>query len=417
MVMIEPVTTIKKGLDIAAVRRQFPILNREVKGKTLVYFDNAATSQKPQSVIDALVNYYTHYNANVHRGIHTLAEEATLAMEKSRDAAEEFINAESREQIIFTRGTTEGINLVAYTWGRQNIKAGDEIIVSNIEHHSNIVPWQILIEEKGAVLKVIPVNEKGELIIEEYKKLLSPKTKLVAVNHASNALGTINPVREIIDAAHEVGAVVLIDGAQSTVHLDIDVQEMDCDFFAFSSHKVYGPTGVGVLYGKRELLESMPPFQGGGEMIKEVTFEKTTYNDLPYKYEAGTPNIADIIAFKAAIDFVNGIGKKNIKPYEDELLQYGTSQLKQIQGVKIVGEAKEKVSVISFIVDKLHPQDLGILLDNYGIAVRTGHHCAQPLMDCFRIPGTVRASFAVYNTKEEIDELMVGLKKAIKMLS
>jgi len=415
--MIEPVTTIKKGLDIAAVRRQFPILNREVKGKTLVYFDNAATSQKPQSVIDALVNYYTHYNANVHRGIHTLAEEATLAMEKSRDAAEEFINAESREQIIFTRGTTEGINLVAYTWGRQNIKAGDEIIVSNIEHHSNIVPWQILIEEKGAVLKVIPVNEKGELIIEEYKKLLSPKTKLVAVNHASNALGTINPVREIIDAAHEVGAVVLIDGAQSTVHLDIDVQEMDCDFFAFSSHKVYGPTGVGVLYGKRELLESMPPFQGGGEMIKEVTFEKTTYNDLPYKYEAGTPNIADIIAFKAAIDFVNGIGKKNIKPYEDELLQYGTSQLKQIQGVKIVGEAKEKVSVISFIVDKLHPQDLGILLDNYGIAVRTGHHCAQPLMDCFRIPGTVRASFAVYNTKEEIDELMVGLKKAIKMLS
>jgi len=415
--MIEPVTTIKKGLDIDAVRRQFPILNREVKGKSLVYFDNAATSQKPQSVIDALVSYYTHYNANVHRGIHTLAEEATLAMEKSRDAAQEFINAESREQIVFTRGTTEGINLVAYTWGRQNIKAGDEIIVSNIEHHSNIVPWQILIEEKGAVLKVIPVNEKGELIIEEYKKLLNPKTKLVAVNHASNALGTINPVREIIDAAHEVGAVVLIDGAQSTVHLDIDVQDMDCDFFTFSSHKMYGPTGVGVLYGKRELLESMPPFQGGGEMIKEVTFEKTTYNDLPYKYEAGTPNIADIIAFKAAIDFVNGIGKKNIKEYEDQLLQYGTSQLEQIPGVKIVGEAKEKVSVISFIVDKLHPQDLGILLDNYGIAVRTGHHCAQPLMDCYRIPGTVRASFAVYNTKEEIDELVVGLKKAIKMLS
>jgi len=417
MVMIEPVTTIKKGLDIDAVRRQFPILNREVKGKSLVYFDNAATSQKPQSVIDALVSYYTHYNANVHRGIHTLAEEATLAMEKSRDAAQEFINAESREQIVFTRGTTEGINLVAYTWGRQNIKADDEIIVSNIEHHSNIVPWQILIEEKGAVLKVIPVNEKGELIIDEYKKLLNPKTKLVAVNHASNALGTINPVREIIDAAHEVGAVVLIDGAQSTVHLDIDVQDMDCDFFTFSSHKMYGPTGVGVLYGKRELLESMPPFQGGGEMIKEVTFEKTTYNDLPYKYEAGTPNIADIIAFKAAIDFVNGIGKKNIKEYEDQLLQYGTSQLEQIPGVKIVGEAKEKVSVISFIVDKLHPQDLGILLDNYGIAVRTGHHCAQPLMDCYRIPGTVRASFAVYNTKEEIDELVVGLKKAIKMLS
>jgi cysteine desulfurase/selenocysteine lyase len=416
MAMIET-ATIRKGLDVEAIRRQFPILNREVKGKPLVYFDNAATSQKPQSVIDALINYYTHYNANVHRGIHTLAEEATLAMEKSRDAAQEFINAESREQVIFTRGTTEGINLVAQTWGRQNIKAGDEIIVSNIEHHSNIVPWQILAEEKGAILKVIPVDEKGELVIDQYKKLLSPRTKLVAVNHASNALGTINPVREIIDAAHKVGAVVLIDGAQSTVHLDIDVQEMDCDFFAFSSPKMYGPTGVGVLYGKKELLEAMPPFQGGGEMIKEVTFEKTTYNDLPYKYEAGTPNIADIIAFKAAIDFVNGIGKGDIKQYEDELLHYGTKQLKQIPGLRIVGEAKEKVSVISFIVDKLHPQDLGILLDNYGIAVRTGHHCAQPLMDCYRIPGTVRASFAVYNTKEEIDELVVGLKKAIKMLS
>jgi len=414
--MIEPVT-IQKGLDIDAIRRQFPILNREVKGRSLVYFDNAATSQKPQSVIDALVNYYTRYNANVHRGIHTLAEEATLAMEKSRDATQEFIKAASREQIVFTKGTTEGINLVASTWGRQNIRAGDEIIVSNLEHHSNIVPWQILIEEKGATLKVIPVSEKGELIIDEYKKLLSPKTKLVAVNHASNALGTINPVREIIDEAHKVGAVVLIDGAQSTVHLDIDVQEMDCDFFVFSSHKMYGPTGVGVLYGKRELLESMPPFQGGGEMIKEVTFEKTTYNDLPYKYEAGTPNIADIIAFKAAIDFVNGIGKKNIKQYEDQLLHYGTSKLRQIPGLRIVGEAKEKVSVISFVVDKLHPQDLGILLDNYGIAVRTGHHCAQPLMDCYRIPGTVRASLAIYNTKEEIDELVVGLKKAIKMLS
>ena len=415
--MIEPVTTIKKGFNIDAIRRQFPILTREVKGKPLVYFDNAATSQKPQSVIDALVNYYTHYNANVHRGIHTLAEEATLAMEKSRDAAQEFINSESREQVIFTKGTTEGINLVAETWGRQNIGAGDEIIVSNIEHHSNIVPWQILIEEKGATLKVIPVNEKGELVIDEYRKLLNPRTRLVAVNHASNALGTINPVREIIDAAHKAGALVLIDGAQSTVHLDIDVQGMDCDFFAFSSHKMYGPTGVGVLYGKKELLEAMPPFQGGGEMIKEVTFEKTTYNDLPYKYEAGTPNIADIIAFKAAIDFVNGIGKRNIKQYEDELLQYGTGQLKEIPGVRIVGEAKEKVSVISFIVDKLHPQDLGILLDNYGIAVRTGHHCAQPLMDCYRIPGTVRASFAVYNTKEEIDELVAGLHKAIKMLS
>src|ERR1051326_4100178 len=376
--MIESVT-IQKGLDVYAIRRQFPILNREVKGKQLVYFDNAATSQKPQPVIDALVNYYTHYNANVHRGIHTLAEEATLAMERSRDTAQEFIHAGSREQIIFTRGTTEGINLVAYTWGRQNIKAGDEIIISSLEHHSNIVPWQILCEEKGATLKVIPINDKGELLMEEYKKLLNPKTKLVAVNQASNALGTINPVREIIDTAHKAGAVVLIDGAQSTVHLDINVREMDCDFFAFSSHKMYGPTGVGVLYGKKELLEAMPPFQGGGEMIKEVTFEKTTYNDLPYKYEAGTPNIADIIAFKAAIDFINGIGKENIKKHEDELLQYATRQLKQIERLRIIGEAKEKVSVISFVVEGLHPQDIGILLDNRGIAVRTGHHCAQPL--------------------------------------
>jgi cysteine desulfurase/selenocysteine lyase len=414
--MIEPVT-IQKGLDVYSIRRQFPILQREVKGKPLVYFDNAATSQKPQSVIDALVDYYTHYNANVHRGIHTLAEEATMAMEKTRDAAQQFMNAASREQIIFTRGTTEGINLVAYTWGRQNIKAGDEIIISNLEHHSNIVPWQIIAEEKGAIIKVIPINDKGELLIDEYKKLLSSKTKLVAVNHASNSLGTINPVKEIIEAAHRAGAVVLIDGAQSTVHLDIDVQEMDCDFFSLSSHKMYGPTGVGVLYGKKELLEAMPPFQGGGEMIKEVTFEKTTYNDLPYKYEAGTPNIADIIAFKSAIDFVNAVGKKNIRQHEDELLQYGTQILKQVPGLKIIGEAKEKVSVISFIVEGMHPQDIGILLDNHGIAVRTGHHCTQPLMDCYKIPGTVRASFAVYNTKEEIDELAVGLKKAIKMLS
>lgn len=419
--MIES-ATIQKGLDVSAIRRQFPILNREVKGRPLVYFDNAATSQKPQSVIDSLVNYYTTYNANVHRGIHTLAEEATLAMEKSRDAAQQFINAASREQVIFTRGTTEGINLVAYTWGRQNINAGDEIIVSNMEHHSNIVPWQILCEEKRATLKIIPFNENGELIIDDpvaigYKKLLSPRTKLVAVNHVSNALGTINPVKEIIDAAHKIGAIVLIDGAQSAVHLDIDVEEMDCDFFSFSSHKMYGPTGVGVLYGKKELLEAMPPFQGGGEMIRDVTFEKTTYNDLPYKYEAGTPNIADIIAFRAAIDFVNGLGKENIRRHEDELLQYGTLQLKGISGLRIIGQAKDKVSVISFVVDKLHPQDIGILLDNGGIAVRTGQHCAQPLMDCYRIPGTVRASLAVYNTKEEIDALVVGVEKAIRMLS
>jgi cysteine desulfurase/selenocysteine lyase len=414
--MIES-ATIENKLDVYKIRQQFPILNREVKGKPLIYFDNAATAQKPQSVIDALINYYASYNANVHRGIHTLAEEATMAMENTRDAVKKFINAASREQIIFTRGTTEGINLVAYTWGRQNIKAGDEIIISTIEHHSNIVPWQMLCEEKNAVLKVIPVNSNGELQLDEYKKLLGAKTKLVAVGHASNALGTINPVNEIIEAAHKKGAVVLVDGAQSTVHLDIDVQKMDCDFFVFSSHKLYGPTGIGILYGKKELLESMPPFMGGGEMIKEVTFEKTTYNDLPYKFEAGTPNIADTIALKAALDFIEQTGKENIRKHEEELLTYATEKLEEIQGLRIIGKAKNKVSVISFVVDGLHPQDIGILLDNRGIAVRTGHHCAQPCMDFFGIPGTVRASFAMYNTKEEIDELIVGLQKAIKMLT
>jgi cysteine desulfurase/selenocysteine lyase len=306
---------------------------------------------------------------------------------------------------------------VAYTWGRQNIKAGDEIIISTMEHHSNIVPWQILCEEKGAVLKIIPITDEGELLIDEYKKLLSPKTKLVSVVHVSNALGTINPVKQIIDAAHEAGAVVLIDGAQSTVHLDINVQQMDCDFFVFSAHKLYGPTGVGVLYGKEHLLETMPVFHGGGEMIKEVTFEKTIYNDLPYKYEGGTPNIADVIAFKAALGFINQTGKENIQKHEEELLLYATKQFQQIPGLKIIGTAKEKISVISFIIDNFHPQDIGILLDNSGIAVRTGHHCTQPLMNRFGITGTVRASFAVYNTKEEIDELIAGVQKTIKMLS
>jgi len=408
---------IEKSIDVHTIRRQFPVLNREVKGKPLVYLDNAATSQKPQVVIDALVNYYSNYNANIHRGIHTLAEEATLAFENTRDAVQQFIHAESREQIIFTRGTTEGINLVANTWGRQNIKAGDEIIISAMEHHSNIVPWQILCEEKGAILKVIPINDEGELSISEYEKLLSPKTKLVSIVHASNALGTVNPVKPIIDVAHKAGAVVLVDGAQSAVHLDIDVLEMGCDFFVFSSHKLYGPTGVGVLYGKKHLLESMPVFQGGGEMIKEVTFEKTTYNELPYKYEAGTPNIADTIAFKTALDFIHQTGKEKIRRHEEELLAYATAQLEQMPGLTIIGRANEKVSVVSFVIDEIHPQDIGILLDNRGIAVRTGHHCAQPLMNRFGITGTVRASFAVYNTKEEIDELIIGLQKAIKMLS
>jgi cysteine desulfurase/selenocysteine lyase len=412
-----PSPTIKKPFDITAIREQFPVLSREVKGRSLVYFDNAATSQKPQQVIDALVNYYTTYNANIHRGIHTLAEEATAAFEETRDAVQEFIHASAREEIIFTRGTTESINLVAYTWGRQNIKSGDEIIISTMEHHSNIVPWQILCEEKGAILRVIPINDKGELLMDEYRKLLNSRTKLVSIVHASNALGTINPVRQIIEEAHLAGAVVLVDGAQSTVHLDIDVQEMDCDFFAFSAHKLYGPTGTGILYGKKRLLESMPVFLGGGEMIREVTFAKTTYNDLPYKFEAGTPNIADVIAFKTALQFIEDTGKEKIRKHEHELLEYATKQLEEIPGLRIIGSAREKVSVISFIVDNTHPQDIGILLDNRGIAVRTGHHCAEPLMQRFGIRGTIRASFAVYNTKDEVDELAIGLHKAIKMLS
>lgn len=402
---------------ITELRKQFPILGRTVKNKPLVYFDNAATSQKPQCVIDALSHYYSHYNANIHRGIHTLAEEATLAFEATRFAVQEFVGAASSEEIIFTRGTTEAINLVAYTWGRENINAGDEIIISEMEHHSNIVPWQIICEEKKAVLKVIPVNDNGELNMDVFRGLLNPKTKLVAIVHVSNSLGTVNPVEEIIAAAHKVGAKVLVDGAQSAVHLDINVQEMDCDFFAFSGHKVYGPTGVGALYGKKELLESMPVFMGGGEMIKEVTFEKTTYNELPYKYEAGTPNIADTIALKTALDFVKGIGKDKIRAHEEDLLAYATEQLQAIPGLTIIGQAKNKVSLVSFIVDGVHPQDIGVLLDNMGIAVRTGHHCTQPLMKRFGIPGTVRASFALYNQKEEIDALVNALHKTIKMLA
>ncbi|MDF2382589.1 cysteine desulfurase [Nostoc ellipsosporum NOK] len=405
------------SLDITAIRQQFPVLQREVKGHPLVYLDNAATSQKPKVVIDALVDYYSGYNANIHRGIHTLAEEATAAFEATRDTVAHFINAATREQIIFTRGTTESINLVAQTWGRQHVNKGDEIIISGMEHHSNIVPWQLLCLEKEAVLKVIPVLDNGELDIEAYKSLLSPRTKIVSVVHVSNALGTVNPVKEIIDAAHQHGAVVMIDGAQSSVHLDIDVQALDCDFFAMSAHKVYGPTGIGVLYGKKELLDEMPVFQGGGEMIKEVSFEGTTFNELPYKYEAGTPNIADTVAFKAALDFVEATGKDRMRRHEDQLLAYATDQLQQLPGLRIIGQAADKISLVSFVIDGIHPQDIGILLDTQGIAVRTGHHCAQPLMHRFGIPGTVRASFAVYNTMEELDRLIAGLQRAIKLLA
>lgn len=410
------VETIENTLDIEAVRAQFPVLNREVKGRKLVYFDNAATTQKPLAVINALVEYYKGYNANIHRGIHTLAEEATAAFEGTRDAVREFINAGSREEIIFTSGTTEGINLVAQTWGLQNIKAGDEIIISNMEHHSNIVPWYILAQEKGAVLRVIPINDEGELEMDAFEQLLNEKTKLVSVVHVSNALGTINPVKTIAEKAHAAGAVVLVDGAQSTVHLDIDVQDMDCDFFVFSSHKLYGPTGIGALYGKKHLLESMPVYQGGGEMIKDVNFETITWNDLPYKFEAGTPNIADTIAFHTAMEFTASIGKEKIRRHENDLLAYATSQLETIEGLRIIGQAKHKISVISFVVEGVHPQDIGILLDNKGVAVRTGMHCAQPLMDRLCIRGTTRASFAMYNTRGEIDVMMEALHKAIKML-
>ena len=408
--------TTTEVIDTQKIRADFPVLDQTINGKQLVYFDNAATTQKPRAVIDALVHYYQTDNANIHRGIHTLAERATRDFEATREAVRAFLGAASTEEIIFTSGTTQGINLVASTFGRKFIGEGDEIIISGLEHHSNIVPWQMLCEEKGSILKVIPVTDEGELDMEVYASLLSPNVKLVAVNHVSNALGTINPIKQIIDQAHAVGAKVLIDGAQSSSHITIDVQALDVDFYAFSGHKIYGPTGVGVLYGKKDLLNAMPPYMGGGEMIKEVTFEKTTYNELPYKFEAGTPNIADVIALKAAIDYINTIGKENIAAHEDALLAYATERLLKIEGLRIIGTAKEKVSVVSFVIDGIHPQDIGVLLDNQGIAVRTGHHCTQPLMKRFNIVGTTRASFAVYNTIEEVDRLITGLERVIKML-
>lgn len=403
-------------LDIASIREEFPILHQKVNGRDLVYLDNAATTQKPTRVIQKLVEYYEGYNANIHRGIHTLAEKATRAYEDTREAAKEFIHARSTEEIIFVRGVTEGINLVAHSYGRPFVAKGDEIIVSAIEHHSNIVPWQMLCEEKGAVLKVIPVFDNGELDIDAYRKLLSPRTKMVIVNHASNSLGTVNPVKEIIRLAHEVGAVTLIDGAQAAAHLPVDVQELDCDFYCISAHKMYGPTGTGILYGKKELLEKMPPFFGGGEMIKQVTFEKTTYNDLPYKFEAGTPNIADVVALKPAIEFIQQYSKEAMAAYEHELLSYATEAVSSIKGIRLVGTAKQKVSILSFVVEGIHHFDIGQMLDARGIAVRTGHHCTQPLMDRFKIEGTVRASFAVYNTKAEVDQLVEGLQRVISFL-
>jgi len=411
---VEATTTYK--LNVEEVRKDFPILHRQVNGKPLVYFDNGATSQKPQVVIDAITNYYTNENSNIHRGIHTLSQEATDAYEKARTTVQQFINAKHNHEIIFTSGTTGSINLVASSFGKKYIQAGDEIIISTMEHHSNIVPWQMLCEEKGAVLKVIPINDKGELLLEEFKKLLSSKTKIVAITHVSNTLGTINPVKEIIKLAKAAGAAILIDGAQAVPHTKVDVQDLDCDFYAFSGHKMFGPTGVGILYGKESILNELPPYQGGGDMIKTVTFEKTTYNELPHKFEAGTPNIVGGIGLGVAINYMNSIGIDNIEAYEHELLAYATEQIKQIEGVRIIGEAQNKASVLSFLVDGTHPTDIGMIIDKLGIAIRTGHHCTEPLMNRFNIPGTARASFAFYNTKEEIDTFILALERALKML-
>lgn len=403
------------SLNIEEIRTMFPVLHQEVHGKPLIYFDNAATTQKPQSVLDALTGYYCNDNSNIHRGAHALADRATRYYEDTREGVKNFINANESAEVIFTKGTTESINLVASSYGRKFITKGDEILISTLEHHSNIVPWQMLCEEKEAILKIIPINDRGEILLEEFEKMLSDKTKLVSIVHVSNALGTINPAKEIIKKAHKVGAKVLLDGAQSTNHLEIDVQDLDCDFLAFSAHKLYGPTGLGILYGKRSLLEIMPPYQGGGEMIKEVTFAKTTYNEIPFKFEAGTPNIADVIAFQKALDFISLFGKSNIKKHEDELLDHANNSFGQIKGFVPVGTAAEKVSVLSFNINGMHPFDVGVMLDSNGIAVRTGHHCTQPLMQRLGLEGTVRASFSVYNTKSEIDMMAISLAKIAKI--
>ena len=404
-------------LDVSKIRADFPALHQMVNGKPLVYLDNASTTQKPQAVIDSLVQYYSTDNSNVHRGVHTLSQRATDYYEAARTKVRQFINAAADEEIIFVRGTTEGINLVAQSYGRQNIGEDDEIIITAMEHHSNIVPWQILCQERGAHLRVIPINDDGELLLDDYEKLLGPRTKLVSVVHGSNALGTINPVEQIIKMAHSLGVPVLLDGAQTAPHMPIDVQKLGCDFYAFSGHKLYGPTGIGILYGRQDLLEEMPPYQGGGEMIKSVTFEKTLYNDLPHKFEAGTPHIAGAIGLAAAIDYVTGIGMERIFAYESELLAYGTECLSGIDAVKLIGTAREKSGVISFVMDGIHPHDIGTILDAEGIAVRTGHHCAQPVMDRFGIPATARASLAFYNTRDEIDVLVKGIDRVLEVFS
>ncbi len=402
-------------MNINEIRAQFPTLHREVNGKPLVYFDNGATSQKPQYVIDRITQYYTDENANIHRGVHTLSQEATSNYESARKTIQEYIGASSEVEIIFTKGTTDSINLVAHSFG-ELMQSGDEVVISAMEHHSNIVPWQMLCEKKGCKLKILPMNEQGELMLDELDELLTDRTKLVAVTHISNSLGTINDVEKIISKAHDNGAKVLIDGAQSVQHLNVDVGKLDCDFYAFSGHKLFGPTGVGILYGKRELLEQMPPYQGGGDMIKEVTLEKTTYNTLPHKFEAGTPNIAGGIGLGAAFEFLSKLDMSALVEHEQDLLDYATEQLKKIDGLKIYGTAKTKTSVVSFLIEGTHPYDVGTLLDKLGIAVRTGHHCTQPVMNFYNIPGTIRASFAFYNTREEIDRMIAALDRIIPML-
>jgi cysteine desulfurase/selenocysteine lyase len=408
---IRPQAAAHADFDVYKVRADFPILAREVNGKPLVYLDNAATTQKPQRVIDSMIHYYTFENSNIHRGVHTLSELATESYEQARAIVQRFLNAAESREIIFVRGATEGVNLVAQTWGRSNIARGDEIVISAMEHHSNIVPWQILCEQQGASLRVAPVSDAGELLFDEFEKLLGPKTRLVAMAHVSNALGTVNPVRKIVQAARRVNARVLLDGAQAVPHMTVDVRAIDCDFYVFSGHKIYAPTGIGILYGKAELLEAMPPYQGGGDMISSVTFEKTLYNRLPYKFEAGTPHVSGAIGLGAAIEYVNSIGIDRIARQEKQVLAYGTKRLLQIPGLRLIGTAREKEGILSFVLEGIHPHDVGTILDQEGIAIRTGHHCAQPLMDRFGVPATARASLALYNTIEEMDALASGVEK------
>ncbi|MGH9340005.1 MAG: SufS family cysteine desulfurase [Acidobacteriota bacterium] len=410
-------TAARAPLDVQEIRRDFPVLDQTVHGKPLIYLDNAATSQKPRQVIDAITHFYTRDNSNIHRGVHQLSQRATDAYEDTRRKVQRFINARHSREIIFVRSSTEGINLVAHSYGRKYIKAGDEIIITAMEHHSNIVPWQMLCEETGALLRVAPINDAGELLLDELEGLFTSRTRLLALNHVSNALGTINPIGRIVEMAHARSVPVLVDGAQAAPHLKLDVQALDCDFYVFSGHKVYGPTGVGILYGKAELLDAMPPYQGGGDMISSVTFEKTLYNLLPYKFEAGTPNIADGVGLGAAIDYINGIGLERIGAYEHDLLAYGTQALARVPNVRLIGSAREKAGVLSFVMEGVHPHDIGTILDQQGIAVRTGHHCAQPLMERLGVPATARASLAFYNTREEIDTLIQALNEVSEVFS